>query len=151
MTGLSDLRALLDVKQMLVPTDGSLASLEALALAVNVAQRNDGQVVAVYVIEVKRTMPLDAKLVDEEARGEEFLRQAEQLAQELDFPIEGELLQAREAGHAIVDEAIERKVDAIVLGADYKRPLGEYQLSRTIQYVLKNAPCQVWVHRLPAR
>lgn len=151
MPGLADLQALLDVRQILVPSDGSQASYEALAQAINVAKRNKGHIVVVHVIEVKRTLPLDAEMVEEAQRGEEILSEAERLAEELDFQIAGELLQAREAGHAIVDEALERRVDAIVIGTDYKRPLGEFQLSRTTQYVLKHAPCQVWVFRMPAQ
>jgi nucleotide-binding universal stress UspA family protein len=150
MPRLADVRALLDVKNILVPSDGSIASYEALAQAITVAKRNKGHVTVVHVIEVKRTLPLDAEMIEEAQRGEEILTEAERLAEEMDFTIEGELLQAREAGHAIVDEAMERRVDAIVLGTEYKRPLGEFQLSRTTQYVLKHAPCQVWVFRMPA-
>ena len=150
MPSLAELRALLDVREILVPSDGSRASYEALAQAINVAKRNKGHVVVVHVIEVKRTLPLDAEMVDEAQRGEEILSEAERLADELDFEVSGELLQAREAGHAIVDEALERRVDAIVLGTEYERPLGDFQLSRTTQYVLKHAPCQVWVFRMPS-
>lgn len=149
MPRLADVRALLDVKNILVPSDGSVASYEALVQAITVAKRNKGHVTVVHVIEVKRTLPLDAEMIEEAQRGEEILTEAERLAEEMDFTIEGELLQAREAGHAIVDEAMERRVDAIVLGTEYKRPLGEFQLSRTTQYVLKHAPCQVWVFRMP--
>ena len=60
---------------------------------------------------------------------------------------EGELLQAREAGQAIVDEARDRGVDAIILGIGYKRLIGAFQVGRTADFVLKNAPCQVWVVR----
>ncbi len=151
MPRLAELRALLDVREILVPSDGSNASYEALAQAISVAKRNKGHVFVVHVIEVKRTLPLDAEMIEEAQRGEEILSEAERLAQDLDFRVEGELLQAREAGHAIVDEALERRVDAIVMGTEYKRPFGEFQLSRTTQYVLKHAPCQVWVFRMPAR
>jgi nucleotide-binding universal stress UspA family protein len=151
MPRLAELRALLDVREVLVPCDGSSASYEALAQAVTIAKRNKGHVFVVHVIEVKRTLPLDADMVEEAQRGEEILSEAERLAEELDFRVEGELLQAREAGHAIVDEAIERKIDAIVIGTEYKRPFGEFQLSRTTLYVMKHAPCQVWVFRMPAR
>ena len=68
---------------------------------------------------------------------------------EQDFEVRGELLQAREPGHAVVDEAVERGVDTIILGVDYKRPVGEFQLGRLTQYVLKNAPCLVWICRQP--
>jgi nucleotide-binding universal stress UspA family protein len=61
------------------------------------------------------------------------------------------LLQAREAGHAIVDEAMERGVDLILMGAEHKAPLGEYQMGRLTQYVLRAAPCNVWLWRHAVR
>jgi len=142
--------ALETMKRILVPVDGSQASLEAVALACSLAKRNKGKVYAVYVIEVPRSLPLDAELTLEAEKGEAILDQAEQVAEEMDFQLEGELLQAREASHAVVDEAIERGVDAIVLGMEYKRPLGEFQLGPTTQYILKHAPCEVWLCRRPA-
>ncbi len=126
-----------------MPVDGSQASLEALALACLLAKRNKGRVYAVYVVEVARTLPLDADLSPEARQGEEVLTRAEQVADSLDFEVSGELLQARDAGHAIVDEAIERDVDGVLLGMEYKRPLGEFQMGRTSQYILRHAPCQV--------
>lgn len=133
-----------------MPVDGSQASLDALALACTLAKRNKGRVYAVYVIEVARTLPLDADLTPEARRGEEVLSKAEELADSLDFEVTGEILQARDAGHAIVDEAIERGVDGIIVGMDYERPLGEFQMDDTAQYVLKNAPCEVVICRSPA-
>ena len=133
-----------------MPIDGSQASLDALALAGALAKRNKGRVYAVYVIEVARTLPLDADLTPEARQGEEILSTAEQLADSLDFDVTGEILQARDAGHAIVDEAIERGVDGIIVGMDYVRPLGEFQMDQRAQYVLKNAPCQVVICRSPA-
>src|SRR3989337_2151076 len=82
--------------------------MNALALACLLAKRNKGKVYAVYVIEVARTLPLDADLSPEAREGEEILARAEQVADALDFEVTGELLQARDAGHAIVDEAIQR-------------------------------------------
>jgi len=76
-----------------------------------------------------------------------LLRHAEEAASTADYKITGELLQAREAGPAIVDEARDRGVDAIVLGIGYKRLVGDFQVGRTADYVLKHAPCQVWVVR----
>ena len=151
MPRLSDLHALLNARQFLVPCDGSMAAYEALALACTEAKRNKGRVFVVHVIEVKRTLPLDAEMAPEAQRGEAILTEAERLGDELDIKVEGELLQSREAGHAIVDEAIERGVDVIVLGTEYTRPFGEFQVGRTTQFVMKHAPCQVWVFRLPAR
>jgi nucleotide-binding universal stress UspA family protein len=137
------------MKVILVPTDGSPASMRAVTLACNIARRNKGRVYVVHVIEVKRSLPLDAELEPEAGEGERILLQAEKAAHEQDFEVQGELLQAREAGHAVVDEAVERGVDAIILGVDYKRPVGDFQVGRLAQYVLKNAPCVVWICRQP--
>ncbi|KPK21090.1 MAG: hypothetical protein AMJ76_03605 [Dehalococcoidia bacterium SM23_28_1] len=155
------------LRNILVPVDGSDASMEAVLMACMAAKRNKGKVYVVYVIEVHRSLPLDADLKPEAIKGEEVLNRAEQRAEEVDFQAEGELLQARDAGHAIVDEAIERAVDGIIMGVGYKRPLaegtglawprggkpaplpGEFRLGKVTQYVLENAPCEVWLIRLP--
>jgi nucleotide-binding universal stress UspA family protein len=125
--------------------------MAAVVLACSIAKRNKGKVFAVHVIEVKRSLPLDAELAEEAANGEDVLSRAEQIASEADFRIEGELLQAREAGHAIVDEAMERSIDLILMGAENKAPLGEYQMGHLTQYVLRAAPCSVWLWRQPVR
>lgn len=137
----------LRIKDTLVPVDGSAASLDALALACLLSKRNKGTVYAVYVIEVARTLPLDAELEPQANRGEQILQQAEGIAAKLDYQIAGELLQARDSGHAIVDEAIERELDAIVMGVSYDREAGEFQLDHTAQYVLRNAACRVILYR----
>jgi nucleotide-binding universal stress UspA family protein len=71
-------------------------------------------------------------------------------ARRQDYEVDGELLQARDAGHAIVDEAIERNADAIVIGVPYSRPFGEFELSRVPTQVMKTAPCEVVLLRMPA-
>lgn len=137
------------VRSILVPVDGSPASLDAVLLACSIAKRSKGKVYVVHVIEVRRSLPLDAELPEEASNGEAVLTRAEQAATEADYRVEGELLQAREAGHAIVDEAMERGVDLILLGAEHKSPQGEYQMSRLTQYVMRAAPCAVMVWRHP--
>ena len=131
----------------MVPVDGSPASLQAVALACEVASDNKGKVFVVHVIEIKRALPLDAEVEPQAAAGDEILSKAEQTARELNFDIEGEILQARDAAHAIVDESVERGVDLIILGSEYHQPFGEFELGRVSQYVLKSAPCEVWVRR----
>jgi nucleotide-binding universal stress UspA family protein len=58
------------------------------------------------------------------------------------------LLQARDVGAAIVDEATEREADLVICGLPFRRRFGgEFTVGRTIPYILKNAPCGVWVVR----
>lgn len=137
------------LRSIVVPLDGSHASMQAVALACDVARRNKGKVYTVHVIEVKRALPLDALLQPEEAAGEEILSRAEEVARKQGFEVEGEILHARDAGPAIVDDAIEHRADLIILGMGYHQPFGEYELGRVAQYVLKSAPCEVWLCRHP--
>lgn len=136
---------------ILVPVDGSNASLQAVALACDIARKNKGTVYVVHVIEVKRTLPLDASLDSEAITGEEILARAEEVAREQKLNVRSEIIQAREASHAIVDEAMARSVDLVILGMEYQQPFGEFQLGRLIEHVMKSAPCEVWVCRHPAR
>jgi nucleotide-binding universal stress UspA family protein len=106
-----------------------------------------GQIHAIYVIEVDRTLPLDAEIGPAIARGEQVLVGAERVAQSLEYPIGTDLLQAREVGPAVVDEAVERDVDLIIMGLPYKQRFGQFDLGKTTPYVLKNAPCRVLVVR----
>jgi nucleotide-binding universal stress UspA family protein len=122
----------------------------AVEFACTLAKRNRGKVHVVHVIEVRRSLPLDADLVAEAQRGEEILSQAEFAAKRQDFEIDGDLLQARDAGHAIVDEAVERQADAIIIGVPFRRPFGDFEMGKVPGHVLKTAPCQVILMRMPA-
>ncbi len=141
----------LRIRDILVPVDGSMASLDALALGCFLSKKNKGTVYAVYVIEVARNLPLDAEIGGESNRGEEILTQAEEVADSLDCKLSGELLQARDWGHAVVDEAIEREVNAIVMGVDHALAVGEHRLGEVAQYVVNHAPCQVILCREAVR
>jgi len=104
------------VSRLLVPVNGSSTDRQALELACSAAKRNKAKVYAICVIEVKRTLPLDAELEPEVQKAEGVLDRAEKIADEADYTVETEILQAREVGPAIVDEATERAVDVIVMG-----------------------------------
>lgn len=138
-----------EVKSFLVPLDGTDASYNALAVACDIARRTHAEVSALHVIEVPRSQPLGATMAVETQQAEAILTRAEEIAGEHDVRVVCDLLQAREAGQALVDEAVDRRTDAIVVGLDYHRPHGRFELGRLPQYVLANAPCQVWLIRYP--
>jgi nucleotide-binding universal stress UspA family protein len=133
--------------RILVPVNGNSTDDDAVALACETGRRSKASVYAIYVIEVKRTLPLDVDLPPEAAKGDSVLARAEHVAEEFGVDVETEILQARDVGTAIVDEALERDIDLIVMGIGYKRKFGEFDLGHTAPYVLKNAPCRVWLAR----
>ncbi len=139
----------MQLNNILLSVSGKRTDDDILRLAGRIARRSKAKVYVVYVIEVKRSLPLDADIESETRRGEETLDHAERVAQEQDYEIETELLQARGVGPAIVDEAVERGTDLIVVGLSYERPFGEFSLGETVPYILKNAPCRVMVYREP--
>ena len=118
-----------------------------MAVAAGIARPKKGQVYVVHVIEVNRSLPLNAELEAEARRGEQLIRRAEEVAAESGHPVTGTLLQAREAGEAIVEEARDQAVDAIILGLPSRRPGGSSLLGRTVEYVMNHATCAVWVVR----
>lgn len=137
------------LERMLVAVNGRDADVETVKLACNLAKRSKAKVYVLYVIEVKRSLPLDAVIDSEVEKAEKALTRAEEIAAELDYEVETDLIQAREVGPAIVDEAMERDVDLILMGFGYKKRFGVFNLGRVIPYVLEEAPCQVLLYREP--
>lgn len=134
-------------QSLLVPVNGTTSDHRVVELVGQLAPKQTGRIVLLYVVEVAQAMPLDAELPADIEQGEQVLSNAEAFARSRfgyrDDDITTELLQARSAGAAIVDEAIERNVDAIVIAATNRLKYGKVTLSDSVAYVLKNAPCEV--------
>jgi nucleotide-binding universal stress UspA family protein len=137
----------MEFKRILVPVVGTEADAEAMKLACRLAKKDKGKVWAVSVVTVKRALPLDAEIASEIQGAEEVLDRVESVAEEEDYEVETDVLQAREVGPAIVDEAVEREVNLILMGVKYKRHFGQFNVGRVVPYVLKNAPCPVILYQ----
>jgi nucleotide-binding universal stress UspA family protein len=135
--------------RLLVAMRGTAADEEAVKLACDLAKKSKAEIYVVYVIEVNRSLPLDAVIESDVNKAETILTRAEDIASERDSEIETDLIQAREAGPAIVDEARERKTDLIIMGLHYKKRFGTFDIGKTIPYVLEEAPCRVLLLREP--
>jgi nucleotide-binding universal stress UspA family protein len=137
--------------RVVVPVAGTEIDERVLAILPDLIGVDGGDVTFLYVVEVPQSMPLDAELPREIDRGEIALRLAESAAKRAlparSTQITTELLQARAVGPAIVDEAIERGADAIVMSAAIQRKHGRPTLGETMQHVLLHAPCEVIVIR----
>jgi nucleotide-binding universal stress UspA family protein len=106
--------------------------------------------IAVHVLEIDWTLPLDADVAGRSEEVQRVLDAAEQIAEESKVVLEPVLLQARDVGAAIVDETVERGADLLVVGLPYRKRFGgEFAIGRTIPYILQNAPSAVWVVRDP--
>ena len=134
----------MEFHKILVPVAGTEADEGAMELADKLlAKKNRGEICAVYVISIERALPIDAEIESEIRKAEDILNHIESAAEKQGCKIETDLLQAREVAPAIIDEAIEREADLILIGVTYKRRFGEFSLGDVVPYVLKNAPCRV--------
>ncbi|GAC1436071.1 MAG: hypothetical protein NVSMB65_10100 [Chloroflexota bacterium] len=134
-------------KNVLVALSGGPLDGELVRLACMMARTGKGQVYAVHVVEVPRSLPLDAPVNGGEA--DKVLESALEVADQLNYPVEAEVVQAREAGPGIVDEADDRKCNLIVMGLVPRSRFGQFSLGRTVPYVLAHAHTRVWVVREP--
>jgi len=139
----------MEFPKILVPVTGTKADEEAIKLACRLAKKDRGKIWAVYAITVKRALPVDAEIESEIRKGEGILDHIESVAEEQDYEVETDLLQARDAAPSIIDEAVERGVDLILMGVTYQRRFGQFSLGSVVPYVLKNAPCRVILYHQP--
>ncbi len=139
----------MEFHKILVPVSGTEADGEAMRLACRLAKKNKAKIRAVYIIAVKRSLPLDAEIESEIKKAEDILDHIETVAEEQDYEVETDLLQAREVAPSIVDEAVERGVDLILMGVTYKKRFGQFSLGNVVPYVLKNTPCHVILYHQP--
>lgn len=138
-------------KRILVPVEGMRTDEESLRVACAQAKRDRSEIVVLYVIEVRRTLPIDADVGKELEQGERVLDELQRLAQQWGCRVQTDLLQAREAGLAIVNEAVERQADLIAMGVPYKEKFGAFQVEPRALYVLDHAPCRVCLVREPLK
>jgi nucleotide-binding universal stress UspA family protein len=133
--------------RILVPVTGTQADEEAIELACRLAKPDKSEIYVICIIAVKRELPVNADLEAEIQNAEGILVSMEKVARRENYKIETEVLQAREPGPAIVSEAIERRIDMILLGLIYKVRFGEFSLGEVVPYVLKNSPCRVMLYQ----
>ncbi len=137
----------MEFHKILVPVIGTEADEEAMRLACRLAKKDKSKILAIYSIKIKRSLPLDAEIESEIEKAEYILDHIEMVAEEQDYEVDTDVLQAREAGPAIIDEVVERGVDLIIMGIKHKTRFGQFSLGHVVPYVLKNAPCPVILYQ----
>ncbi len=159
---------------ILVPFDRSPEARRGLEIALHLArvERRQSRVLPIYVVEVERAYPVNSELPQQSAQGEACLAEAEAAAKQARVSCEAIMLQARNAGPAVVDVAATEAIDMLVLGVSHanavhsaggeqtalvRRTGAGIDLGHTADYILSHAPCEVVVvresalhHRRPA-
>ena len=103
----------------------------------------------VHVIEVPRTEAINAVLPEASKRADALLKEAMEIAKEVGCEAVAEVVQARSAGPAIVEEARDHHCAVIFMGIVRDNKCFHNEISQAISYVLCNAACRVWVVQDP--
>ena len=118
--------------------------------AAGLARASAGQLNAIHVVEVDWTHELSEDMASGDERASTTLDRAETICERYGVRVQTTLLQARDVGAALVDEAVEVGADLILLGLPFRKKFGgDFAMGRTVPYVFQNAPCAVMVVREP--
>lgn len=137
-------------RRAVLAVNGGPGDRQIVRIACELARASKAELVAVHIVEIDWTLPLDADVASRSEEAQRVLDLAEAHAEQMRYTVEPVLLQARDVGAALVDEASERGADLMILSLPYRKRFGgDFAIGRTIPYVFKNAPCAVWVVREP--
>jgi APA family basic amino acid/polyamine antiporter len=133
-------------RTIVVPVLRTPESEEALVAAARLATDRGARIAVVNVIEIPLHEPLDADLSDREREADEVLDSAQALLEAYGVRTVSRIIRARSAGPAIVEDAIGRAAEIIVVGAPRLRGRrGTPIFGGTVDYVLKHSPTRVLV------
>jgi nucleotide-binding universal stress UspA family protein len=139
---------LLSFERILLPLAGTEADEAALRLTALLLGGTSGQASLLHVIEVPFERQLDAEDPKAIAFADEVLERGEAFLTEREVQMRTSIAQARVAGAAIVDDAVEQRADLIVMGLRYKKRFGGgWDAGRTVPYVMRNSTAPVWCLR----
>ena len=138
-------------RRVLVPMKLGVIGEEMAATAVKLAAEHRATVEALHVICVPLDLHLDAEMAAADARADESLAEATALGAELGVEVKSVTVRSRAIGRAIVDRATESRADLIVLGSSPRWRRQSRFFSPTVDFVLRQAPCEVLVVAFPQR
>ena len=138
-----------EFRRVLVPMKLGPIGEEMVATAVALAKERGARVDALFVIVVPLDEELDAPLYALEEQSAASLAEAVLLGEEHEVRVEPVTVRARSLGRAIVEQAADRGSDLIVVGSSPRWRRQSAFFSPTVEYVLRNAPCEVLVVAFP--
>ncbi|HET9110803.1 MAG TPA: universal stress protein [Ktedonobacterales bacterium] len=135
-------------RNVMVALTDTAIDREAIAVACKAARKHSGEVYAVYGIVVPFRLALDAPMEDQTAAANHALDEAAAVADQMKVRLDTEIIHTRHFGQSLIQEAQDHDCALIVLGVSYQLGVnGQFSLSETADYVLRNAPSRIWLVR----
>jgi nucleotide-binding universal stress UspA family protein len=144
----STVRSVQAIRKVLVPVIDVGASVRAVELAARLNQGHKAEMVIVYVHEIPLQAPL-AMPEPADPKIQRALDAAAFIAMQHAIEPRTKVNVARQAGHRIVEIAREEGADLIVMGISHVNRPNEGTLGRIAEHVMRYAPCEVIVDRVP--
>jgi len=130
---------------ILVVFSNHIHSEVLMALAVRMAKGRQAQLVAIYVVEVPYTLPIDAELPQEERAALEVLTAAEEIGRKAGIEISTRTIRDRQAGPAVIQAAREENASLIVMGTYREHRYAGAPMGQAIEYVLGQTETDVLI------
>ena len=108
-------------RRAVLAVNGGSSDARIVRLACQAARASKAQLVAVHVVEIDWSLPLEADIASRSEEAQRVLDAVEGIAESEHQAVETVLLQARDVGAALVDEASERAADLLILGLPYRK------------------------------
>lgn len=142
-------RSLGALKKILVPTNGTTHSERAIELACRLGIEQQAEIIIINVIEVPRTLPLEAPLVQAEQKSNQALQRGKEIVElhHLTPVVLSE--RAREASEGIIRAAKEQAADLVVMGLRTNLKAAQSMFGRTTDTIIRRAPCEVVLDKYP--
>jgi nucleotide-binding universal stress UspA family protein len=142
--------SILTYRRAVLGLNGGSADPLVVDLGCDLARTHGTGLIALHIVEVDWRHDLGDEIPGSRERASAVLDMAEGAAERGRVQLRTELLQARDVGAALVDEAAALDADLLLLGLPYRKRLGgDFEIGRTIRYVFQNAQCGVIVVREP--
>ncbi len=141
-------RAVGAIKKILVPTSGMPYSEKGIELACRLGEEQKAEIYLVNVIEVPRTLPLDAPLPEAQTKAADIIKRGEAIIELRGLQARGEIRRGRVAGEEIIRAAKDWEADLIVMGIRSQIRMAQEILGRNSDLVLRRATCEVILDKL---
>lgn len=132
---------------ILVPVLAGYLDHAAMVVACKVAAQRGATIVAAAILEVPQTLPLNADLGDTEWLANQQLDIAKAIGEEYGVDVVTRLVRARRGETAVLEEAVRRESQLIVLGVHKRRHIGMSLTGKTNERILRRSPVRVMLVR----
>jgi len=135
----------LTIQKILIPTKGGAHS-DVIQAACELAKIHNAKIIALHVVEMPASIPLDFPLPQSFRYGEELLKRVEAVGREFNITIELKIIGARSTTKAIIETIQEEHCDLLILGgAKDNNTFSHKRVGSLTDELIKISPCRVWV------